>query len=114
MRGLLADRVWHIILLMVATALHGTGTAGLLYERVEKRAKGEGASWLRLDVVIGNLKAERFWEKTGYSEVQQLTSQLGSMTHTVRVMVKPLGGSDIDAYLRAVPCDRPKRVGGQV
>src|SRR5258708_30086215 len=111
MRGLLADRVWHIILLMVATALHGTGTAGLLYERLENWAKGEGASWLRLDVVIGNLKAERFWEKSGYSEVQQLTSQLGSMTHTVRVMVKPLEGLDIEEYFRAVPRDRPVGLG---
>ncbi len=111
MTDLLAPRVWHISLFIVATALHGTGTAGLLYERLENWAKDEGASWLRLDVVIGNLKAERFWEKSGYSEVQQLTSQLGSMTHTVRVMVKPLEGSDIDAYLRAVPRDRPVGLG---
>jgi hypothetical protein len=27
-----------------------------------------------------------------------IISQLGSMTHTVRVMVKPLEGSDIDEY----------------
>jgi len=105
---LLAHRVWHISFFIVATALHGTGTAGLLYERLENWAKDEGASWLRLDAVVGNLKAERFWEKVGYSEVQQLTGQFGSMTHTVRVMVKPLGGLDIDEYLRAVPRDRPK------
>src|SRR5438309_1746885 len=29
---LLAPRVWHISFFIVATALHGTGTAGLLYE----------------------------------------------------------------------------------
>jgi GNAT superfamily N-acetyltransferase len=105
---LLAAGVWHISLFIIATALHGTGTAGLLYERLEKWAKDEGASWLRLDAVAGNLKAERFWEKAGYKDVQRLPVQLGSMTHTVRVMVKPLQGSDIDEYLREVPRDRPK------
>jgi GNAT superfamily N-acetyltransferase len=106
--GLLAPRVWHISLFMIATAFHGTGMGGLLYAGLEKWAKGEGASWLRLDVVIGNRKAERFWEKAGYKDVQRLSTQWGSMTHTVRVMVKPLRGSDIDEYLREVPRDRPK------
>jgi GNAT superfamily N-acetyltransferase len=105
---LLAPRVWHISLFIVATALHGTGTAGLLYERLEKWAKDEGASWLRLGAVAGNTKAERFWEKLGYREVRRATEQLGSMTNTVRVMVKSLGGSDVDEYLREVPRDRPK------
>jgi GNAT superfamily N-acetyltransferase len=105
---LLAPGVWHIGLFIVATVLHGTGTAGLLYERLEKWARDEGASWLRLDVVIGNRQAERFWEKAGYKDVQHLTVQLGTMTHPVRVMVKSLLGSDIDQYLREVPRDRPK------
>jgi GNAT superfamily N-acetyltransferase len=105
---LLAPGVLHIGLFIVATALHGTGTAWLLYERLEKWARDEGASWLRLDVVIGNRKAERFWEKAGYKDVQHLTVQLGTMTHPVRVMVKSLRGSDIDQYLREVPRDRPK------
>ncbi len=105
---LLAPRVWHVSLFIVATALHGTGTAGLLYERLEKWAKDEGASWLRLGAVVGNLKAERFWEKVGYKEVRRVTEQLGRMTNTVRVMVKPLGGLDVAKYLREVPGDRPK------
>jgi GNAT superfamily N-acetyltransferase len=105
---LLAPGVWHIGLFLVATALHGTGLAALLYEGLETWAKDEGASWLRLDVVAGNRKAERFWEKAGYMDVQRLPGQLGSMTHTMRVMVKSLEGSDIDEYLRVVPRDRPK------
>jgi GNAT superfamily N-acetyltransferase len=108
MTDLLAPRVWHISLFIVATALHGTGTAGLLYERLETWAKDKGASWLRLGVVDGNTKAERFWEKVGYREIRRATEQLGSMANTVRVMVKSLGGSDVDEYLREVPCDRPK------
>jgi GNAT superfamily N-acetyltransferase len=105
---LLAPRVWHISLFIIATALHGTGTAGLLYERLEKWAKDEGASWLRLGVVVDNAKAERFWEKAGYCEVRRLIEQHGSMTHTVRLMVKPLGSLDVDEDLREVPRDRPE------
>ncbi|MEA2166493.1 MAG: hypothetical protein QOK37_4620 [Thermoanaerobaculia bacterium] len=102
----LAPRVWHISFFIVATALHGTGTAGRLYEPLEKWAKGEGASWLRLGAVVGNLRAERFWEKVGYKEVRRVPEQLGSMTHTARVMIKPLGCLDVDEYLREVPRDR--------
>src|SRR4029077_19431968 len=69
---LLARNVWHISFFIVATMLHGTGTAKLLYEGAEKWAKDEGASWLRLGVVVGNLKAERFWERAGYREVRRL------------------------------------------
>ena len=103
-----APGVWHISLFMVTSALHGTGLAALLYERLETWAKDEGASWLRLDVVVGNRKAERFWEKSGYSDVRQTIVQFGSTTRPVRVMVKPLGGSDIEEYFREVPGDRPK------
>lgn len=105
---LLARHVWHISFFIVATVLHGTGTAGLLYEGAEKWAKEEGASWLRLGVVAGNLKGQRFWERAGYSEVRRLKEQHGSMTHTMRVMVKPLQGLNVDEYLREVPRDRPE------
>ena len=105
--GLLAPGVWHISLFIIATVLHGTGAAGLLYARLEKWAKDEGASWLRLGVVVGNVQAERFWEKAGYKEILRVPEQLGRMTHTSRVMIKPLGGLDVDEYLRQVPRDRP-------
>ena len=103
-----APGVWHISLFMVASPLHGTGLAGLLYGQLETWAKDEGASWLRLDVVAGNRKAERFWEKSGYSDVRQAIVQFGSTTRPVRVMVKPLAGADIEEYFRQVPGDRPK------
>jgi GNAT superfamily N-acetyltransferase len=106
--GLLAPRVWHISLFIVATALHGTGTAGLLYERLENWAKDEGASWLRLGAAVGNVRAERFWDKAGYREFRRMKEQQGRMTNTMRVMVKSLGGSGVDDYLREVPRDRPE------
>jgi len=107
--NLLAPNVWHIGSFIVATSLHGTGTAAFLYERLEEWAKGEGAHWLRLGAVSGNLKAERFWEKVGYTEVRRRSGvQLGSMTHTIRVFVKPLCTSSLEKYLNLVARDRPE------
>src|SRR5258708_5334918 len=56
---LLAPRVCHLSLFIVATALHVTGTAGLLVESLDECAKDEAACWLRLDAVVGTLQAQR-------------------------------------------------------
>lgn len=107
--NLFAPHVWHIGTFIVATSLHGTGTAGFLYQRLEDWAKEEGAYWLRLGVVAGNLKAERFWEKVGYQETRRRTGvQLGNMTHTIRVLVKPLRMSGLEEYLSLVARDQPE------
>ena len=58
--------------------------------------------------MIGNRKAERFWEKAGYSDVRRSIVEFGSTARSVRVMIKPLGGADIEQYFRQVPGDRPK------
>lgn len=63
---LLAPSVWHIGLFIVATSRHGTGDAQALYRELETWAASNGATWLRLGVVKGNLRAERFWEALGY------------------------------------------------
>jgi GNAT superfamily N-acetyltransferase len=107
--NLFASQVWHIGLFIVATALHGTGTAKVLYEHLERWVRDSGASWLRLGAVEGNAKAERFWEKVGYQEVRRREGvMLGDLTHTIRVFVKPLGTSDLDEYLQRVARDRPE------
>ena len=107
--NLFVPGVWHIGLYIIDTSLHGTGTAGALYAHLETWAKEEGATWLRLGVVVGNVKAERFWEKVGYEEVRRRTGmQLGDVTHTIRVLVKPLGNSGLEEYLRLVARDRPE------
>jgi GNAT superfamily N-acetyltransferase len=107
--NLFAPHVWHIGTFIVATSLHGTGTAGRLYERLEEWGKEEGAFWLRLGAVAGNLKAERFWEKAGYKEVRRRTGvQSGNLSHTIRVFVKPPCASGLDEYLSLVARDRPE------
>ena len=101
--------VWHLGLFIVATDLHGTGAARRLYERVERQAIGAGAAWLRLGVVSSNRRAARFWEQVGYREVRQRHGYpSGTLTHTVRVMVKPLAGGTLDEYLGRMARDRPE------
>jgi GNAT superfamily N-acetyltransferase len=104
---LLAPGVWHIGLFILATRLHGGGAAYALYAHLEAWTRGLGAQWLRLGVVKGNARAERFWEKLGFVEVRQRESvEMGTLVNTVRVMAKPLAGGTIDQYLATVARDR--------
>ena len=104
----IAAHVWHIGLFIVATALHGSGVAHALYRELERWMVGQGAEWIRLGVVAGNTRAERFWERCGYVQVRERGPlQMGKKTNLVRVMVKPLAGGSLDAYLALVARDRP-------
>ena len=92
---------------MVATSRQGSGDAHLLISGLERWAAAYGAGWLRLGVVQGNARAERFWERLGYVETRTREGvQIGARSNTVRVMVKSLGGGVIDDYLTLVPRDR--------
>lgn len=106
---LLAARVWHIGLFVVATARHGSGDGRALYQGLEAWALANGADWLRLGVVEGNRRAERFWQSLGFVEVRTRSGVLmGSLTQTLRVMIKPLRGGSLEHYLSLVPRDRPE------
>ena len=106
---LLAPAVWHIGLFIVATARHGSGDAQRLYQGLEAWAAANGAHWLRLGVVSGNERAERFWHQRGFCETRTRGGVvMGRLTHTVRVMVKPLVMQDLERYLQLVPRDRPE------
>lgn len=105
---LLAVGVWHISLLIVATARHGNGDAHSLYRSLEAWAAQNGARWMRLGVVQGNARAERFWERIGFVEVRRREGEvMGRLTSTLRVMAKPLAGDSLGDYLALVPRDRP-------
>ena len=104
---LVADDVWHVGLFIVATSLHGGGAARAIYEALERWMKAGGAKWLRLGVVAGNARAERFWEKCGYREVRTRDGvRMGERVNTLRVMMKPLGRGSVDEYLQLVPRDQ--------
>lgn len=103
-----APTVWHVALFLVATPLHGTGAARELYAALEAWMAACGACWLRLGVVAGNARAEAFWQRCGYAQVRQRPGvDTGGRINTIRVLVKPLHGGTLDAYLETVPRDRP-------
>jgi len=105
---LFAAGVWHIGLFIVATALHGSGRAQAMHQALHDWIACQGARWIRLGAVVGNRRAERFWEKLGYLEVRRRTGiQTGLRISTVRVFVKGVGGAGLDEYLQRVERDRP-------
>lgn len=106
---LLAEGVWHIGLFIVATDRHGTGQAAQLYAGLQGWAVRQGARWMRLGVVQGRVRAERFWERQGYVQARLREGVvMGQRTNTLRVMVKPLAGGTVDDYRRLVARDRPE------
>lgn len=106
---LLAPHVWHIGLFIVATSRHGTGDAKALYHGLESWTMALGAEWLRLGVVLGNARAERFWERLGFTETRTRGNiAMGKRVNTVRVMMKPLAGGTLPQYLSLIERDRPE------
>jgi hypothetical protein len=106
---LLAPAVFHIGTFIVATARHGTSDAQQLYRGLEHWSVANGAAWMRLGVVKGNARAERFWASAGYIPVRERHGiQMGNRTMTVRTMVKPLRGGNLEVYFSLVPRDRPE------
>jgi len=107
--NLLAPGVWHIGLLIVATRLYGTGAAHAIYAALEQWIRDGGAKWIRLGVVAGNARDERFWEKLGYVEVRKRAAvPMGERVNDVRVMMNPLAGGTVAEYLALVARDRPE------
>lgn len=105
---LFANSVWHIGLFIVATNQHGNGLAGRLYQAIEAEMHARGACWLRLGVVKGNLRGERFWLRCGFSQVRLRDNvSIGEMQHSLHVMMKPLSGGSVTEYLALVERDRP-------
>ena len=105
---LLAPGVWHIGLFIVATARHGGGEARALAAELEAWARANGADWLRLGVVEGNARAERFWASRGFVPLRTRGGcQMGSRTNVICTMVKPLDGGSLSRYLELVERDRP-------
>ena len=104
----IVEHVWHIGLFIVATALHGSGVAASLYSSLERSMIDQGARWLRLGVVHGSARAEKFWLRCGYVQVRERGPvAMGQKSNLLRVMAKPLAGGTIADYLALVERDRP-------
>jgi GNAT superfamily N-acetyltransferase len=105
---LCAPGVWHLGLFLLATRRQGSGAAQAIYDALEAWVAAQGAAWLRLGVVAGNTRAERFWARQGLVETRVREGvDTGGRVNTVRVLVKPLGAeTDLESYLQRVPRDR--------
>jgi GNAT superfamily N-acetyltransferase len=104
----LAPDVWHIGLFIVATARHGTGVAAEAYGALEAWARANGAGWMRLGVVEGNIRAERFWRRVGFLETRRRGGvEMGRRVNVLIVMCKPLAGGSLAEYRALVERDRP-------
>ncbi|WP_268800762.1 GNAT family N-acetyltransferase [Pseudomonas huanghezhanensis] len=104
-----APAVWHIAFFIVASSRHGTGEAELIHAEIERWAQQHGAQWMRLAVVQGNHKAERFWAKLGYQQTRTREGiEMGKRINTVRMMIRPLAGRTVQEHLQRVPRDRPE------
>ena len=109
--NLFSRGVWHIGFFMAADTLHGTGVPHALYAHLEAWMRSQGARWLRLGVVRGNGRAERFWQKMGYVDVAERRDYpQGVKRHTLRVMAKAVAGGGWDEYRELVPRDREASV----
>jgi GNAT superfamily N-acetyltransferase len=107
LRDLFATGIWHIGIFIVATPLHGKGTAQSLYAALEDWMRAQGAAWLRLGVVVGNARAERFWENVGYTDVSKREGvEMGKRVNSLRVMAKPVTGREWTDYYNLVERDR--------
>ena len=103
-----APGVWHIALLLIDQAQHGSGLAAQVLAGLQAWAHGQGAHWLRLGVVVGNRRAQGFWLRQGFT-VTRLRRGIdtGGRLNDLQVMVKPLAGGTLADYLTLVPRDAP-------
>jgi len=63
---------------------------------------------MRLGVVVGNTRAERFWSRCGFLPVRLREGYvIGRQTNVVAVLVKPLADRTLQDYLALVARDRP-------
>ena len=105
---LFAADVCHIGLFMVDPSRQGSGEAQRLYAALEQWARDHGALWMRLGVVVGNTRAERFWSRCGFLPVRLREGYvIGRQTNVVAVLVKPLADRTLQDYLALVARDRP-------
>ena len=58
---------------------------------------------------MGNVRAERFWEKIGVVEVRKrLDIEIEGRIADLSVMMKPLSNGSLSGYLALVARDRPE------
>jgi RimJ/RimL family protein N-acetyltransferase len=108
----IAPAVGHVGLFMLAAEHQGQGAALASYAALERWMQhSEGAQWLRLGIIVGNTRAERFWARCGYGQMRERGPvSYGLRQNMLRVMMKPLTGGAAADYLARVARDRPDAI----
>ena len=105
---LLAPGVFHLGFFIIESARQGSGLAARVHAAYEAGPSAQGARWLRLGVVACEYARRSILAATGYIEVRRREGYaLGSLTHQLIVMVKPVPPNTLADFLLAVP--RPTR-----
>jgi GNAT superfamily N-acetyltransferase len=77
--------VVHLMAMWVHPDLRGTGAAAALVQAVLDWAEVQGAEWVRLDVIDGNDRARRFYEKCGFEATGELSVRALTGAREVRM-----------------------------
>jgi GNAT superfamily N-acetyltransferase len=106
--GLLAPQVWHIGFFLVRPDCQHQGVGRAFHSALLDWMRAQGARWIRLGVIVGNARGEDFWQQCGYCEARRRENvTMGSLSHTIRVLVLLPEGDSLAEYQRQVPRDHP-------
>ena len=89
-QALTLSPILEISKMYVLPGQHGTGVSTALMDASVAFAEGRGYAGVWLGVNQHNARAQRFYEKSGFTKVGEKTFQVGSQTHHDFVMQKRL------------------------
>lgn len=108
-RNFIAEQVWLISLFMIARDQYGSGLAQNFYLHLERWMLNREARWIRLGVIEGSTRAERFWAQHGYTEVRRrIDTSHCPASQNIRVLVKSLKNNPLNEYLKLIVRDQPE------
>jgi len=82
--------VWHIGLLLIDPDHRDHGWGAEIYRAFEDWSRGQGAQAIRLGVFEQNEKAQRFWQRMGFTEIERTCRHFGALDGILIVMRRSL------------------------
>ena len=82
--------VWHIGLLLIDSTHRKRGRGAEVYQAFEDRSRSQAAQAVRLGVFEQNEKAQRFWQRMGFTEIEREHRLFGALDGILIVMRRSL------------------------
>jgi GNAT superfamily N-acetyltransferase len=82
--------VWHISLLLLDPDHRRHGRGAEVYRAFENWSRSQGAHVIRLGVFEQNEKAQRFWQRMGFTEIERVHQNVGALDEILIVMRRSL------------------------